>query len=239
MPPDGTAAGGREIEGMAADTKEARPARRSNVERTATARRKVIDAAIACLYEHGYTATTTAMIAQHAGLSRGALLHHFPTKVDLVLALVEHVIARQRSFYIEALRAYPKGVGRFIAITELTWQAWSEPSGVAITEIMVAARSDRLLGDRLPGLFEMMEASQLEEMRKLGHLAGISDERAVERFSQLAAAAIRGLTIERMFKRDRRSVESSMAMLRELKVIYTDILLAQEAAGAPPASLAP
>ncbi|MBU1376268.1 MAG: hypothetical protein KKE02_16690 [Alphaproteobacteria bacterium] len=139
------------------------------------------------------------------------------------------MIARQRTFYIEALRAYPKGRERFIAITELTWQAWSEPSGVAITEIMVAARSDHLLGDRLPDLFEMMEASQLAEMRKLGHLAGIGDERAVERFSQMSAATIRGLAIERMFKRDRRSVDSSMALLRELKVIYTDLLLAQDA----------
>ena len=56
-----------------------RPGRRSNVERTATTRRKVLESTIACLYEHGYTATTTAMIAQHAGISRGALLHHFPT----------------------------------------------------------------------------------------------------------------------------------------------------------------
>lgn len=213
---------------MSAVESDARAPRRSNVERTATARRKVIDAAIGCLYEHGYTATTTAMIAQSAGLSRGALLHHFPTKVDLVLALVEHVIAHQRAFYIEALRAYPKGRERFLAITELTWQAWSEPSGVAITEIMVAARSDRLLGDRLPDLFAMMEASQLAEMRKLGHLAGITDERAVERFAQMGAATIRGLAIERMFKRDRRSVDSSMALLCELKVIYTDILLAKE-----------
>ncbi len=204
-----------------------RPGRRSNVERTATTRRKVLESTIACLYEHGYTATTTAMIAQHAGISRGALLHHFPTKVDLVLALIEHVVAHQRAFYIEALRGLPKGRERFIAMTELTWKAWSEPSGVAITEIMVAARSDPVLGDRLPDLFEMIEASQLAEMRTLAHLAGITDDQAVESFSQLSAAAIRGLTIERVFRRDRGAVDRAMTLLGELKTFYTDRLLAR------------
>ncbi|MGA0607841.1 TetR/AcrR family transcriptional regulator [Phenylobacterium sp. VNQ135] len=202
-----------------------RPGRRSNVERTATTRRKVLESTIACLYEHGYNATTTAMIAQHAGVSRGALMHHFPTKVDLVLALIEHVVARQRAFYIEALRAYPKGRERFLAMTELTWRAWREPSGVAITEIMVAARSDRLLGDRLPGLFEMIETSQLAEMRTLARFAGITDDQAVETFSQLSAAAIRGLTIERVFRRDSGAVDRAMALLRDLKVLYADQLL--------------
>lgn len=203
-----------------------RAARRSNLERTATTRRKVIDAAIACLYEHGYTATTTAMIADAAGVSRGALLHHFPTKVDLVLALIEDVIARQREFYTEALKAYPKGRDRFIAMTELTWKAWSEPSGVAITEIMVAARSDHLLGDRLPDLFTQIQDSQLEEMRWLAHRAGLTDDDAVDRFTRLSAAAIRGLTIERMFKRDPKPLEDSMGLLQELKSVFTDRLLA-------------
>ena len=208
---------------------EAQRGRRSNVERTATTRRKVLESTITCLYEHGYAATTTATIAQHAGISRGALLHHFPTKVDLVLALIEHVVAHQRAFYVEALRAYPKGRARFVAMTELTWQAWSEPSGVAITEIMVAARSDRVLGDRLPGLFEMIEASQLAEMRTLAHLAGITDDAAVETFSQLSAAAIRGLSIERVFRRDGDRVTRAMTLLRELKVLYTDRLMAAPA----------
>ncbi|MDZ4372629.1 MAG: TetR/AcrR family transcriptional regulator [Phenylobacterium sp.] len=210
---------------MGTREREAGGGRRSNVERTATTRRKVIESTIACLYAHGYTATTTAMIAQHAKISRGALLHHFPTKVDLVLALIEHVVAHQRAFYIAALRAYPKGRERFVAMTELTWQAWSEPSGVAITEVMVAARSDRVLGDRLPGLFEMIEAAQLAEMRTLARLAGVMDDHAVETFSQLSAAAIRGLAIERVFRKDGQAVASAMALLRELKMLYTDRLL--------------
>lgn len=207
---------------------DARPTRRTNVERTATTRRKVIEAAIGSLNDHGYTATSTAMIAQQAGVSRGALLHHFPTKVDLVLALIEHVVERQRAFYVQALKSYPKGRERFIAMTELTWQAWSEPSGIAIIEIMVAARSDRVLGTRLPDLFEIIEAAQLTEMKTLGGSAGIKDKLAVETFSQLSAAAIRGLAIEQMFRRKAEPIDRSMELLRQLKTIYTDLLLAEE-----------
>lgn len=203
------------------------PPRRSNVERTATTRRRVIEAAIDCLFARGYTATTTTMIAEAAGISRGALLHHFPTKVDLMLALVEDVIARQRTFYTEALRAYPRGRDRYIAMTELTWQAWSEPSGVAVTEIMVAARSDHLLGDRLPGVFAEIQTAQVEEMGRLGRTAGITDDKAMERFARLSAAAIRGLAIERVFRRDPTPVEDAVELLRELKADFTDKLLAR------------
>ena len=207
-------------------TEAVRPTRRSNVERTATTRRRVIDAAIACLYARGYTATTTSMIAEGAGVSRGALLHHVPTKVDLVLALVEDVVARQRAYYTEALRTYPRGRDRFIAMTELTWRMWSEPQGVAVTEIMVAARSDRLLGDRLPGVFAEIQATQADAMARLAQAAGIDDHESVARFSRLSAAAIRGLAIELMFNRDSRSVEGAVELLHDLKVSFTDTLLA-------------
>lgn len=218
---------------MTAAARGSRTTRRTNAERTATTRRQVIEAAITCLYEHGYTATTTSMIADVAGVSRGALLHHFPTKIDLMLALVDDVVARQQAYYTEALSHLAKGRERFIAMTELTWRAWSEPSGVAITEIMVAARSDHLLGDRFPALFADIQTSQVEEMVRIGRSAGIRNDQAVERFSRLSAAAIRGLTIERMFKRDPQPVEAAVELLQDLKVLYTDLLLAPPAEDTP------
>jgi AcrR family transcriptional regulator len=51
-------------------------------------RARLIDAAIDCLNRLGYSATTLATIAEAAGVSRGGMLHQFPTKVDLMLAVV-------------------------------------------------------------------------------------------------------------------------------------------------------
>lgn len=98
---------------------------------------------------------------------------------------------------------------------------------MAVTEIMVAARSDHLLGDRLPDVFTQIQDYQLEQIRLLARRAGLADDAAMDRFTRLSAAAIRGLTIERMFKRDQKGVEDAMALLQELKVIYTDRLTAE------------
>ena len=64
-------------------------ARRTNRERTATTRARVLNATIEQLAEQGYAATTTVEVAERAGVSRGALVHHFPTRSDLVLSALD------------------------------------------------------------------------------------------------------------------------------------------------------
>src|SRR3546814_11851177 len=58
-----------------------------NAERRAATRAKIMDAAVRCLAEFGYAATSTPLVAKMAKVSRGSLLHPFPTKVDLILAV--------------------------------------------------------------------------------------------------------------------------------------------------------
>ena len=54
-------------------------------------RQRLLDATVECLVEHGWSGTSTTLVSERAGVSRGAQLHHFPTKNDLVLAAVEHL----------------------------------------------------------------------------------------------------------------------------------------------------
>ncbi len=72
----------------------AAPARRTQAERSSDTRERILDAAVAQLGERGYAGLRTAEVAQAAGISKGALTHHFPAKDDLVLAVVEHVFQR-------------------------------------------------------------------------------------------------------------------------------------------------
>jgi len=60
-------------------------------ERSRTTRRRLVEAAVECIGELGWHGTTVAVIAERAGVSRGAAQHHFPTREDLVTAAVEHV----------------------------------------------------------------------------------------------------------------------------------------------------
>ena len=54
-------------------------------------RPRLLEATVDCLVEHGWSGTTTTLVSRRAGVSRGAQLHHFPTKNDLVVAAVEHL----------------------------------------------------------------------------------------------------------------------------------------------------
>ncbi|MEP7090731.1 MAG: helix-turn-helix domain-containing protein, partial [Nocardioidaceae bacterium] len=60
-------------------------------ERTRAMRQRLLDATVECLVEHGWSGTSTTLVSRRAGVSRGAQLHHFPTKQALVLAAVEHL----------------------------------------------------------------------------------------------------------------------------------------------------
>ena len=68
--------------------------RRTQAERTEETRRRILDASVDLLASKGYAAFRTADVAEVAGVSRGAQTHHFPSKDDLVIAVVEHVFQR-------------------------------------------------------------------------------------------------------------------------------------------------
>lgn len=76
---------------MATET-TTKPARRTQAERSATMRARIRKAAVMCLYKRGYGATTTVSVASTAKVSRGAMLHHFPSKADLMPAALAHVL---------------------------------------------------------------------------------------------------------------------------------------------------
>jgi len=72
--------------------------RRTQDERSSAMRERLLDATIECLVEYGYTGTTVTRIADRAGVTRGAQVHHFRTKDDLVTAAVKHLAGRSAEF---------------------------------------------------------------------------------------------------------------------------------------------
>lgn len=105
-------------------------------------RARLLDATIDCLSERGYARTTTTEIAERAGVSRGAQLHHFPTKAELVTTAVEHLFARRDAEFREAFAKLPADRARGPAAVELLWSIMRGPTFYAWLELVVAARTD-------------------------------------------------------------------------------------------------
>jgi len=111
-------------------------------ERSVATRAALLDAAIDCLVERGYAATTTIETVRRAGVSRGAQLHHFPTKAELLSEAVEHLFDRRRAEFLEAFEAIHPKADRLDAALDLLWSMFQGPAFVAWTELWVAARTD-------------------------------------------------------------------------------------------------
>lgn len=116
--------------------------RRTQEERSATTRARLLAAASSCLLEHGYAATTITRIQESAGLARGTLLHHFPTRADLMVAATVHLVEQR----MEAFRAEAEQIGpeedRLRAVIDLAWRDLSGPEFYTALELWVAARTD-------------------------------------------------------------------------------------------------
>src|ERR1700678_4677215 len=71
--------------------------RRTQAERTEATRTAILKAAANLIRKRGYARFRTAEVAEEAGLSRGAQLHHFPTKDSLVVATLEYVFEQAQA----------------------------------------------------------------------------------------------------------------------------------------------
>ncbi|HEX5862051.1 MAG TPA: TetR/AcrR family transcriptional regulator [Nocardioides sp.] len=169
-------------------------------ERTRAMRARLLEATVDCLVEHGFAHTSTTLVSERAGVSRGAQLHHFPTKNDLVVAAVGHLTEVRGAELAAAAARLPTGKRRTRAVLQMLADHFTGPVFTAALELWVAARSDaallaavapleqkvgrdthRLTVDLLgadesrPGVRELVQAT-LDLVRGLGLANTISDD---------------------------------------------------------------
>jgi AcrR family transcriptional regulator len=138
------------------------PARRSQEERSAATRERLLDATVECLVELGYGKTTTTEIVRRAGVSRGAQVHHFPTKAELVQQAVAHLAQRQGEEFLAAfskIRAKKDDVSQAI---DLLWESYTGPLFVAGLELIVSARTDPTLRPAVEALLQELGGGMLK-----------------------------------------------------------------------------
>ena len=118
-------------------------------QKSAATRDQILSAAVRCIVELGYSRTTTMKIAERAGLSRGATLHHFPSKLDIIRAAVDYLHERRLNAFKQSVTTIPDGTDRIKAATDAYWAHATHPIFVAFFELSVAARTDKELRDIL------------------------------------------------------------------------------------------
>jgi len=118
---------------------------RTQQQRRDETRRALLDAAVESLIEVGFARTTTLEVQRRADVSRGALLHHFPSKAELLVAAVDHLAemrARELKQLAGQLPDARDGRARTNAVLELLWQCFSGTFFQVTMELRTAARTD-------------------------------------------------------------------------------------------------
>ena len=178
-----------------------RPPRRTQASRTKAAREKLLLATLEVLRDRGYSGLTTKEVAARAGFSNGALMHHFSTKADLVIAAGAHIyeqhIASGRRIAASAL-ARKDPLEAFIADCV---DVYLGAAFIPTTEMMVAARTDPLMNAPFHAFMKhyrkTMNAVWLEAFTR----AGYSKEEA-SFLIMSTLNMVRGMAINSVWQRD-------------------------------------
>lgn len=119
---------------------------RTQEERSGSSRLLILDAAVECLVADGYERTTTVRVQERAGVSRGRLLHQFPSRTALLVAAAQHLartrIADMEQWIAQSPRHGETAAERSDRATTLLWETFSQPYFWAAMELWHAARSD-------------------------------------------------------------------------------------------------
>jgi len=171
-----------------------------NAERRAATRAKIMEAAVRCLAEFGYAATSTPLVARLAKVSRGSLLHQFPTKVDLILGVAEYASRARGAVVREKLMPYPDGPERFLQGVDAVWASLQAPASIALMEITIATRSDPELAARYPEFADDHDAQLHRSRRRMAEYLGVPERtEEIDVLAHLTRVALNGLAMESVF----------------------------------------
>ena len=188
-------------------------------------RTTILDAAIRCFYERGYNNTTTEKVAREAGVSRGAMLHHFPSRFDLIKAGVNHLHQQRLEQFEEQERQIQENAEHSLIEEGIDnyWAQLHSPLFTVWNELRVAARTDADLNNILKPAAREFEAKFTKITASVFPDLALSEE--LERANFLSAYLLEGMALNGV-SRGRKAdimVDWLKTQLREMFADVTDI----------------
>ena len=169
--------------------------RRKNAERSAATRKQTLEATVQCLDASGYGAVTNIRVADLAGVSRGAMMHHFPTRQALIIATVEYAYETLNQYRAIEVAKSPPGLDRYRLIMNLSLVAQRMPEGMALNEIRIGSRSDLEIRDGVTPMMSAISEDYVRMVSRIAREAGLKATRELHGLTGTVAMATRALAI--------------------------------------------
>jgi AcrR family transcriptional regulator len=211
-PTQATKAGRRPLRNGRGD-KPTRP--RTQEERSATTRRELIRSAVSCISELGYVNSTIEVVASHAGVSRGAVQHHFGSRNDLLVAVIEDFGSG-----LSTLNDIPPDLTfaeRVHAAIDLTWDMVKTPHFLAVVQIWLTMQHNPAIRPTIAKEIRFIEQKLDAEWQMLFKEAAVPPER-VASIRHLVLAMLRGLALRKLYFTGRAGYAKEIATLKEVVV---------------------
>jgi AcrR family transcriptional regulator len=185
-------------------------------ERSIATRAALLDAALACLVERGYAATTTLETARRAGVSRGAQLHHFPTKAQLLAAAVQQLFEQRKAEFLAALADVDPGADQLDAAVDLLWSMFQGPVFVAWTELWIAARTDPELATTVVAMERRFTTETRAIFAEMFPPEPGADPVFLDIGRDFAFAVMTGVALQRLFPHGKRPASEYLDALKHM-----------------------
>ena len=114
-------------------------------EKSEKTRTQTLQATVDCFYDYGYANTSTKKIADRAKISRGAMIHHFPSKRSLLSAVVDHIIDTRITAFRNDIHKLKNADARLDSGLDIYWKHLHTKNVIAYHELLVASRTDQEL----------------------------------------------------------------------------------------------
>jgi AcrR family transcriptional regulator len=189
-------------------------------ERVEAMRARLLDATVDCLVDHGYAELSTNDVVRRAGVSRGALAHHFPTKAELVAAAGERLIEQRTAEFRASFSTMAPSRRTIAQALDLLWSYYEGPTFAALLELIVAARTNPELRGVLAEGPERITAAALEVF--VDFFPEFTDNPLAGQMVRAVVALLGGLALQAIVDEDR---QGHHAAVRELIKTLSAVVL--------------
>jgi AcrR family transcriptional regulator len=203
---------------------DGRRVRRTQAERSAAMRVRLLDATVECLVSYGYAGTTTPRVAQLAGVTRGAQIHHFRSKEDLVVAAIEHLAQQRAQAAIREIGRVEASADPVSMVLDFMWEAHQGPMFIAAVELWVAARTDLVLARQIERVEPVVNSTLVAAIAQL--VPDYPAQKELRNIVYTAMDVLRGILVASFVDRDTHRARRRWDRACEhLRVLVGDVLL--------------
>ncbi len=165
-------------------------------------RNAICDATVNCLVDFGYGETTLARVVEKAGLSNGALLHHFPSKEHLMTATAQYLFSRTHDRPKRRLPANASDTDVIAADLRTNWSYYiNTPQYRALLEILIASRTDKKLKRQITKTLHDYHRQAVEHIATM-YESAIGQPKDAELLPVMSSIFFRGLLIQDQYSAD-------------------------------------